>query len=458
MVDLVAKGAKMTKNHHYDTIIIGGGITATALFFTLAKYTNLNRVAMFEKYSDIATLNSHESSNSQTLHCGDIETNYTLEKAKEVKKAASMLDNYTKLYNLRDRVIFKFNKMALAVGDQEISYMKNRFEEFKNLYPYMEYWTKEQLAEIEPQLVNQREENISAMGARDSYCAINYSEVAKSFVKNAKDLKDNFDVYLNEEVINIEKKGNLYVITTLHDTYFANFVVVNAGAHSMLFAHKLGYAKELSCIPIGGSFYYTKEKVINSKIYTVQNPKLPFAAVHGDPDISNGLVRFGPTALVLPKLERYKHNHFIEFLQSLSPDTNTLKVFYDLLVDDDIRNYMAKNFLYEVPGIRRRLFAKEIQKIIPSMRSDDIEFAENVGGLRPQIIDKVQKKLIFSDGKITTNEPILFNVTPSPGATSCLKSAMLDSKLITKFLDKKFDEKRFNKELVTKNQEELEVA
>ncbi len=448
----------MVKNHHYNTIIIGGGITATALLYTLARYTDIKKVALFEKYSDIATLNSHESSNSQTLHCGDIETNYTLEKAKAVKKAASMLDNYTKQYDLRDKAIFKFPKMALAVGDKEVSYMKKRYREFSELYPYIEYWTKEQIAEIEPKLVEGREENISAMGVKESYCAINYSKIAKSFVKNGQKEKDDFDVYLNEEVINIEKKGKIYVITTLHDTYFADFVIVNAGAHSMLFAHKLGYAKELSCIPIGGSFYYTTKSLINSKVYTVQNPKLPFAAVHGDPDIANGKVRFGPTALVLPKLERYKHGHFIEFMQSLNPDKNTLKVFYDLLSDNDIRAYMAKNFLYEVPVVRRVLFAKEIQKIIPTIGANDIEFAENVGGLRPQIIDKIKKELVFSDGKIVTKEPILFNVTPSPGATSCLNSAMIDAKRVSNFLNKKFDEKKFTKELITEDEKELEFA
>ena len=33
------------------------------------------------------------------------------------------------------------------------------------------------------------------------------------------------------------------------------------------------------------------------KVYMVQNDKLPFAALHGDPDIlKNGKTRFGPTA------------------------------------------------------------------------------------------------------------------------------------------------------------------
>ena len=41
---------------------------------------------MLEKYEALATLNSKGTSNSQTIHVGDIETNYTLDKAKNHKK------------------------------------------------------------------------------------------------------------------------------------------------------------------------------------------------------------------------------------------------------------------------------------------------------------------------------------------------------------------------------------
>ena len=117
--------------------------------------------------------------------------------------------------------------------------------------------------------------------------------------------------------------------------------------------------------------------------------------------------------------------------------------------DADIRDYALKNFLYEVPGIRKKLFAKEVQKIVPSMTADDIEFADGVGGLRPQVIDKKTKKLFLGEAKIETGEGIVFNMTPSPGATSCLGNAFTDTELICKHLGATFNSKQFNKELVT---------
>ena len=442
----------MQKKSYYNVIIVGGGISGTALLFTLAKYTNIKDIALFEKYNDIATLNSNAKGNSQTLHCGDIETNYTLKKAIKTNKTATMLENYGKLYNYNEKYMFKIPKMALGVGDEEVKFIKKRYKEFKEAFPYMQLWNKKQLAKIEPALLEGRDkdENIIAMGTDERYSAVDFGEIAKSFVRNAQKENECTDVYLAKEVEQIQQLGDKFKLTiNTGEHYFADYVVVNAGAHSLLLAHNMGYGENYSCIPIGGSFYYSKVDKLKSKVYTIQNPKLPFAAIHGDPDIvHDNTVRFGPTAIALPKLERYHHAHFIDFLDSLSPNSEVLEVFHDLLSDKDIRDYAFKNFLYEVPFIRQKLFAKEVQKIVPSMDENDITFAEGVGGLRPQVIDKKNKKLLLGEAKIDTGKGIVFNMTPSPGATSCLGNALEDTKLICKFLDAKFKANKFKKELL----------
>jgi len=70
----------------YNVIIIGGGVSGTALLYTLSKYTDVKSIALFEKCPDLGLVNSSPFMNSQTLHFGDIETNYTYEKAKKVKR------------------------------------------------------------------------------------------------------------------------------------------------------------------------------------------------------------------------------------------------------------------------------------------------------------------------------------------------------------------------------------
>ena len=71
----------------------------------------------------------------------------------------------------------------------------------------------------------------------------------------------------------------------------------------------------------------------------VQHPKLPFAALHGDPDIlADGCTRFGPTALVLPKLERYTGGTYLDFWQTLQFDgkvAKKTKEFEELLKNEN---------------------------------------------------------------------------------------------------------------------------
>ena len=151
--------------------------------------------------------------------------------------------------------------------------------------------------------------------------------------------------------------------------------------------------------------------------------------------------------MALPNLERYHGSHFKEFLESLNPSKEIFEVFYDLMADEDIRAYVVKNFMFELPGVRRKLFVEDIKKIIPSIKADDIEYARNVGGLRPQVIDKVNKQLLLGEAKIDTGKGIVFNMTPSPGATSCLGNALTDTKLICKYLKAEFYKTKFNKEI-----------
>jgi malate dehydrogenase (quinone) len=228
---------------------------------------------------------------------------------------------------------------------------------------------------------------------------------------------------------------------------WARHVVVNAGAHSLLMAQRMGYGLEYSCLPVAGSFYFTPD-LLRGKVYTVQNDKLPFAAIHGDPDVrAPGKTRFGPTALLLPLLERYKPASFWEFLKVLRLDWAVLAVFWQLFRIADIRNYIFKNLLFEVPWLRRRLFLADARKIVPYMRLEDLSFAEGYGGVRPQLIDKTNRKLMLGEASIAARPGLVFNVTPSPGGTCCLGNAARDLEAIVERLGCGFDRQRLAREL-----------
>ncbi|MGV0023895.1 FAD-dependent oxidoreductase [Phormidesmis priestleyi] len=437
----------------YDVVIIGGGVTGTALLYALSKFTDLKRVALLEKYSTIATVNSKATNNSQTIHCGDIETNYTLEKALKVRRAAQMLVRYGEQLPpaIRDKVIYKFPKMVLGIGDSECELLHHRYTEFQPHFSGMQFLEKAQIAEVEPNVVNlnghDRPEPLTAIALLNEYTAINYGTLSQSFVEQAQTTDKTIDLRLGTQVQAIEPVGENYQITTAEDTLMARFVVVSAGGHSLLFAHRMGIGLEYSCLPIAGNFYFTPQ-VLNGKVYTVQNDKLPFAAIHGDPDVTvPGKTRFGPTALPLPLLERYHLRTLGEYLEVLRLDGKVVSVLWDLLKVPDIRNYIFKNMAFEVPLVDRRLFLQDARKIVPSLRLSDLKFAHGVGGIRPQLIDKTQQKLILGQAEIDPGNGIRFNITPSPGATNCLNSAEQDLLRIQQHLGCRFDRSWFESEV-----------
>ena len=443
---------------HYEVVVVGGGISGCALLYTLARYTDIKSIALLEKYEGVATLNSKGTANSQTIHCGDIETNYTLEKARKTKRTSDMIIKYGLQHGYNEKFMFQGQKMAMGVGDEEVEAITQRYESFKELFPYLEFFDKNTLKEIEPRVIfdengNERPENVVAMGVKSGvYTTVDYGAMSNSFIENAKkEAKKTCEVYLNSEVQNITKVGEKFYIRTANKlSLSADFVVVDAGAHSLWLAHKMGYGKDMGCLSVAGSFYLTKQKLLNGKVYMVQNPKLPFAALHGDPDIlAGGCTRFGPTALAMPKLERYKGmRSFPEYLQTLNFSKEIAGILFDLFKDSEIRNYIFRNFAFEIPGYGAQLFIKDARKIVPSLRVEDVYYAKGFGGVRPQVLNKTEKKLMLGEASIDSGDGIIFNMTPSPGATSCLGNAERDAMKVCEFLGKKFDEKKFSAELV----------
>lgn len=431
-----------------DVAIIGGGISGTALLYLLARYTDLQNLCLLEKYDKIASLNSNATHNSQTLHCGDIETNYTLEKAIEVQASANMVVRYVSQLPANENILFKFPKMVLGVGEQECESLRQRYEIFKEQFPNIRLFEGEDIARIEPSVMHERKEPVVGMGVENEYTAVNFNALANSFVEQAQSVTGKqIDIKLGTQVKTIKQVNDGFQLQTNQGMIEARFVVVSAGGHSLLFAQQMGYGMNYSCLPMAGSFYYTPN-VLNGKVYTIQNDKLPFAAIHGDPDVLvEGKTRFGPTALILPMLERYNLKTVPEFFKVLHLDRKVLKVFWDLFKVSDIRNYIFKNMLFEVPLIRRHLFLKDARKIVPTMKLADLTFAKKVGGIRPVMIDKEKCVLHLGEAKINPGTGIIFNMTPSPGATSCLGNAMQDVEAIAAYLGCQYDGEKLQQDL-----------
>ena len=79
----------------YEVIIVGAGVVGTASMYVLSRYSSFKNVLILEKEKDVALLNSNSNNNSQTLHSGEIETNYSIEKTRETKENAHLVVKYS---------------------------------------------------------------------------------------------------------------------------------------------------------------------------------------------------------------------------------------------------------------------------------------------------------------------------------------------------------------------------
>jgi malate dehydrogenase (quinone) len=435
----------------HDVIIIGGGVSGTALLYTLCKYTNVKNIGLIEKYSEFGKVNSAPTMNSQTLHFGDIETNYTIEKARKVKRYADMVMNYLeneKAAKGDEKLFIKVPKMVLAVGKDQVNNLRNRYPAFGELFPKLKMIGKEEIGRREPRILEGRDpdQELLALITEDGY-TVDFKNLSYSFVSNAKAINPDVSIYLSTQVVKITLVGDTFQIRTDKNDFEASAVVVAAGSHSLLMAKSLGYGKDYSILSMAGSFY-TGPKVLNSKVYTMQVPKLPFAAVHGDPEVHNEFItRFGPTAKPIFFLERYNSSTFWEYWKTFGFSLRPLLSIFKISSDRIIFNYLLKNVVYDFPWIGKRSFMKEIRKIVPNVKLDEIKYAKGIGGTRPQIINNTTKKLELGEAKIL-GDKIIFNITPSPGASTCLGNAFEDTSKIMEFLGNRFT---FKKDLFEKD-------
>ncbi|WP_104690047.1 FAD-dependent oxidoreductase [Helicobacter felis] len=441
----------------FDVVIVGGGVSGCALLWTLSQYTDLKKIALVERKSGLARVSSNAKANSQTIHDGAIETNYTAQKARKVKLAAEKIRRYALNKNLQNKVIFEMQKMAIGVGDKECAFIARRHEEFQEIYPGLTFFDKAKLKEIEPKIIIEehgldRPENVVGSGFEKYWCGMNFELLSENFVEEAMALNSEHHVFFNFKVDRIESCMDEWaVISAEGDEIYGKFVLVDAGSYSLPLAQSMGYGLDLGCLPVAGSFYFVPGELLRGKVYTVQNPKLPFAALHGDPDVwIKGKTRLGPTALAMPKLERHKTSCLKGIsweLIKMDCNMDIASIVFDLFTERDIRNYVFKNMVFELPYIGKRKFLHDARKIIPSLSLSDLQYASGFGEVRPQVLDRTKKKLELGEKKIVTHKGITFNMTPSPGATSCLENALKDAKEITQYLGARLELERFYEEL-----------
>ena len=89
---------------------------------------------------------------------------------------------------------------------------------------------------------------------------------------------------------------------------------------------------------------------------------------------------------------------------------------------------------------------KEASRIVPSLKYGNLKLHGDIGGIRPQMIDENKHSLVLGAGKIK-HDGVIFNITPSPGASSCLANSLKDMQYISDYLGEEFNKSKYEAEL-----------
>jgi len=424
----------------FDLTIIGSGIVGSSTAYILSKFTDVNNIAIFDKNSEAGKGNSDSSMNSKTLHEGFAETNYTIEKVLRMKLAGKLFRNYFRKIEFnkagfsKEEIFSYIPYFVLAIED-ETSLLEEKFTVVSKIFPEIKMLNKNEIYKLEPALIEGRnkEEKVEAFYKEDGI-SINFGNLAKFFIRELQKSNKNINYHFNEEVISIKKSGGFYEIKTRKSIYKSKVVFVASSANSFYLARKMGFLEDYSLVNVRGN-YFVYPAVIKSKVYRIQIEKIPFVKIHADPNpfLASKNVEFGPTAELVLSKDYSKDLEFSYIFDEVIKNPSFIRSVYGILADKDIRSFLFKNILYRIPKAGKALFVMEARKIIPKLKNDLLVFKK--GGIRPQIVDNVQRKLILGE-KIFIFDNLIFAVTPSPGASASLLNAIEVSSLICKMLDK----------------------
>ena len=395
----------------YDIAIVGGGIIGLASGFQLqTNFPNL-RIVIFEKENELA---SHQTgNNSGVIHSG-LYYKYGSYKANNCVLGRKLLIQFAKENNIDFDVC---GKLVVAVNNDEA-------ERLIDLKKNGEKNGLIGLKILEPKEFKKIEPNISGVKAL---------WVPQSGIIDYKSVTNK----LAEKILSINSKSLILTGCKVLD-FFNNKIITSKGnfysRHNIfcggLFSDRLAIKDQLDLkmqiVGFRGDYYRLSDSAkskIKNLIYPVPNPDFPFLGVHFT-RMTNGEIECGPNAVFTFKREGYSKLDFSfrDTFQSLS-FIGTWKLF--------INNWKFGYNEYK-RAFSKSLFLKELQKILPSLKRDDI--VNGRSGVRAMALDKNGK--MIDDFKIVKKNNNLHVLNaPSPAATACLSigiQIMEESKKIFK--------------------------
>jgi malate dehydrogenase (quinone) len=438
----------------HEVGVIGLGVTGLAAILTLIRYTNVQSVIGIERRPGPAQVNSSRENNSQTLHMGRAESNYGLEQALAVDGDAQHVVGFIEQF--APEAGKPMATHMIAVGSDEVEAFRKRFEMLSPHFPDLHLLERAQIAMVAPKLIEGRDENepIVSLYSEAGY-AVDFQSLGEAMLRVARETAERMGktltILFDTGIEYVERTDDGFAIYVDGARHSVRTLEIAAGNGSLLIAHQLGFGHEYALLPVAGSYFVTRAS-LRAKVYGFQDPEIPFAAAHADPDVNDlSVMRFGPTAKPLPLLERGSWRTTYEFLRVGTLAPRGLWGVARVLLNAHLLAFGIKNMLYELPLVGVYFFAAlAARKIVPTIRARDLRIAKGAGGIRGQLVDVNAGKLMKAE-RIPPPEGMPCNCipAPSPGASKCLGGAIVSVRNHVRWLGPEyaFDEDRMRAEL-----------
>lgn len=210
----------------YDVIIIGAGVIGASIARELSRYKA--KVLLLDKENDVGNVTS--MANSAIVHSG-YDPKPGTNKAKYNVEGNSMFDVLTEELDVEFK---RIGSLTCATDEEEMKVIEGYVSRAKENGVEIKILNKEETKAIEPYVSD------AVIGSLYAPTAgiINPFELCVALCENAID--NGVELLLNEEVVNVEKRDNKYIVKTKNNEFEAKVVVNAAGLYSDKVSKMLG--------------------------------------------------------------------------------------------------------------------------------------------------------------------------------------------------------------------------
>lgn len=429
-----------------DIVLIGGGIMSATMATAIQLLRPDWSIAMFERANSVATESSGAWNNAGTGHAGLCELNYTPQQSDgtiSITKALAVNSQFHESLLLwshlvkrgalshPDRFIRSVPHVSYVAGEDDVSFLRKRFDVLSGQTPYRTTVYSEdldQLAEWAPLMFAGRTVNgpvamTHAMAGTD----VNFGDLTGQLVHSAID--NGMQLFTGHEVTDLSRGASSWRVSVKNRTtgdrpsFDARFVFVGAGGAALHLLQESGIeeAKGYGGFPVSGQFFRCSnpEMIARHSAKVYGQPQLnapPMSMPHLDTRVIDGerALLFGPFAGVEPRF--LKAGSWTDLFTSVK--TDNLKTYLDVARDEfGLTKYLIGQVL-----LKQSAKMDVLREFVPL--AEDADWQLHKAGMRVQTLKpgvNRRGKLEFGTEVVSSADGTLAGLLgASPGASTAV--------------------------------------